>query len=125
MYRSILSLALVAGPLGLAGCVESPPPTQVIVEPSATQQSQVDPSQLASPAPPPPAHSELVPPPPQGASNVAWQPGHWRYTGQIANPWVWQQGVYVQVPPGQTVWTPGRWVNRPGTGWVWVEGHWA
>jgi hypothetical protein len=80
---------------------------------------------MIAPAPPPPGHSELVPPPPQGSGNVAWQPGHWRYTGDAGNPWAWQSGVYVAVPPGQSVWTPGRWEPQPAGGWVWVEGHWA
>jgi hypothetical protein len=123
MYRTLMAATLLCAPLALAACGDSPQPTQVIVQQPPAQAAM--PVAMVSPAPPPPAQSELVPPPPQGAGNVVWQPGHWRYTGAAGNPWTWQPGLYVSVPPGQSVWTPGRWQQQPSGGWVWAEGHWA
>ncbi len=118
----------MAAPLlvALAACTDvQPAPTQVVVQtPPAPPVAQPPSMLLMSPAPPPPARAELVPPPPQGAGNVVWQPGHWRYTGAAGNPWDWKAGEYVPAPPGRTVWTPGQWIPRNG-GWMWNEGHWA
>lgn len=116
-YVLMASPALVA----LSGCGSSPPPqtTQIILQ---------QPAQTATvaPTPPPPPHSELVPPPPASSGPVVWQPGHWRYTGMAGNPWYWEGGRYVSVPPGSTTWVPGTWIQQAGSGmWTWQEGHWA
>jgi hypothetical protein len=105
--------------LTLAACgSEPPPPTQIIVQaPPATVVPM-------APMPPPPAMSELVPPPPPTNTPSVWQPGHWRYSGLSGNPWNWQGGQYVAVPPGAIAWVPGQW-QQQGGGWVWREGHWA
>jgi hypothetical protein len=125
---------LVPTLLGLAACGNSPPPaTQVIVQsPPATQVPatqvivQAPPTTVvpSAPMPPPPPISELVPPPPPSATPTVWQPGHWQYTGVSGNPWNWQHGQYVAVPPGATAWVPGQWQDQDG-GWVWRSGHWA
>jgi hypothetical protein len=119
--RFIFALPLlVPAVAGLSACGAPPPPqtTQVIVQPQPTA---VVP---AAPMPPPPPMSELVPPPPPSATPPIWQPGHWRYTGIAGNPWRWQGGQYVALPPGVTAWVPGQWQEQGG-GWVWREGHWG
>jgi hypothetical protein len=119
--RVICCLSLiVTAMLGLAGCESAPPPatTQIIVQQPA---GTIVP---AAPMPPPPPMSELVPPPPPSSTPTIWQPGHWRYSGIGGNPWTWQAGQYVAVPPGGTAWVPGQW-QQQGSGWVWREGHWA
>jgi len=118
--RVVYALPLIVpAMLGLAGCGDSPPPsTQVVVQPAPTA---VVP---AAPMPPPPPMSELVPPPPASTTPTVWQPGHWRYSGIGGNPWTWEGGRYVAVPPGATAWVPGQW-QQQGSGWVWREGHWA
>jgi hypothetical protein len=78
-----------------------------------------------APMPPPPAHSELVPPPPPSGVPMVWQPGHWQYTGLAGNPWYWQDGKYVAVPPGANTWVPGVWQQQANGTWMWVSGHWA
>ena len=98
--------------------VGPPQPTRVVV-----QTAPAAPAVL--PAAPPPAQSELVPPPPLGAGTVAWQPGHWSYSGATDNPWIWEQGHYVPVPPGRAVWVLGYWAQQANGGWVWMQGHWA
>ena len=110
---------LLGAALGLAACSsDPPPPTQVYIQQAPTT---VVP---AAPMPPPPPISELVPPPPPGAGPTVWQPGHWQYTGLSGNPWSWQKGQYVGVPPGAAAWGPGQWQQQAG-GWGWRDGHWA
>jgi hypothetical protein len=117
--RLILAVPLLAPViLGLTACSDTPPSQTVIVQPA---QPTIIPS---APNPPPPPMSELVPPPPASSTPTIWQPGHWRYTGAAGNPWNWQPGQYVAVPPGSTAWVPGQW-QQQGNGWVWREGHWA
>jgi WXXGXW repeat (2 copies) len=119
--RIIFALPLlVPAVAGLSACEAPPPPqtTRVVVQ---AQPAAVVP---AAPMPPPPPMSELVPPPPPSATPPIWQPGHWRYTGIAGNPWSWQGGQYVALPPGVTAWVPGQWQEQGG-GWVWREGHWA
>src|SRR3954462_4572964 len=115
--RTIYTLPLMLPVMfGLAACDTSTPPqsTQVIV--------QAPPTTIvpAAPMPPPPPMSELVPPPPASSTPTIWQPGHWRYTGIGGNPWTWQSGQYVAVPPGAAAWVPGQW-QQQGGGWVWRE----
>jgi hypothetical protein len=123
MPRFTAAAVLVPTLFGLSACVSEPPPreTQVIVQPVPQQLATV----TAAPGPPPLPHSELVPPPPQGAGPVVWQPGHWLYTDNPANPWAWQPGQYVPPPPGQTTWIPGHWLQQPSGAWTWIDGHWA
>lgn len=121
MTRALSRIACLAAPLalGLVACGDDRPveTTRVIIQ----QPQAVVP---VAPLPPPPAHAELVPPPPS-SSRTVWQPGHWRYTGRAGNPWEWQGGSYVMVPPGANTWVPGRWAPQPSGGWAWLEGHWA
>ena len=123
MFRRFVGVSLLLAPIALAACEPQPPqPASVIIQPQASAAPQAP---IMVPNAPPPAQAELVPPPPQGSGSVAWQPGHWRFTGEIANQWAWVPGHYVPVPPGQSVWVPGRWIQQPSGGWVWSEGHWA
>jgi hypothetical protein len=124
MRRALTGVGLLLSPLAFAACTYTNPPAQVIVQQPAVQAAPA-PAETIAPAAPPAAESEIVPPPPQGAGRVAWRPGHWRYTGAAGNPWVWQPGLYVAVPQGQSVWTPGHWAQAPSGGWMWVDGHWA
>jgi hypothetical protein len=118
--RIVYALPLIVpAMLGLTACGGPPPQTtQVVVQPASTT---IVPS---APTPPPPPMSELVPPPPPSATPTVWQPGHWRYSGISTNPWAWDSGRYVAVPPGASAWVPGQW-QLQGGGWVWQEGHWA
>jgi hypothetical protein len=107
--------------LALAGCVNPTPPqtSTVIVQPAQPQVAAI-----TAPTPPPPPETELVPPPPPGSGLVAWQLGHWAYTGVLGNPWSWVSGEYVTPPLGGT-WVPGQWVETASGTWMWVAGHWA
>jgi hypothetical protein len=119
MYRSAALATLALLPMALSACATSQPQPQRIVVQTAPAVAPV-----VVPGPPPPPMGELVPPPPQATTPVAWQPGHWRYSGALGNPWTWQPGQYVSVPTGQSAWTPGQWVQT-AAGWTWVEGHWS
>ena len=119
--RLVSALPLVVPvAFALTACDTSPPPqtTTVIVQPP---QTAIVPQ---APMPPPPPMSELVPPPPASSTPTIWQPGHWLYTGVAGNPWNWQSGQYVAVPPGAIAWVAGQW-QQQGSGWVWREGHWG
>jgi hypothetical protein len=115
------------GALGVLAACSSPPPTNVtVVQPAqppvtvATVAPQVPATVIASPEAPPP-QTELVPPPPD--ATAAWQPGHWRWTGEVGRSWQWIPGHYLERPMGRTAWVIGQWQSTP-SGWVWVEGHW-
>jgi len=75
--------------------------------------------EIIAPTAPPPSRVEEIPPPP-ASTGVAWQAGHWSWSGDT---WLWNPGRYVPTEPSYTAWEPGRWVQQP-QGWVWVEGHW-
>lgn len=116
------ALGVLVAPLllVLAACDSRPLPQEAgpAVQPSASPV-------VAAPSPPPAPYPELVPPPPAGVGPVVWQPGRWRYMGEVGGPWVWQRGQYVPPPRGQTTWIPGQWQQQPTGGWAWVEAHWA
>ena len=72
--------------------------------------------------PPPPMQVEVIPPPPQSHPElVVWQPGHWRWNGQV---YVWHPGHYEKRPSATAYWVAPEWVARNGQ-WVFKPGHWA
>jgi hypothetical protein len=128
MPRSLGFGIMIPALVAMTACGSSPPPPPTPQAESAPQlQPAPAPVSVApvstSPLPPPPSPSELVPPPPPGSSDLNWQPGHWRWTGNGDHPWLWVSGGYVQRPPDHTQWVVGQW-QPVADGWTWVEGHW-
>ncbi|HVZ06952.1 hypothetical protein [Rhodopila sp.] len=93
-----------------------------VAVPARAQTVIVAPPQTVAPPPP---RVEVPPPPPSGPVGMAWQPGHWRYTGDAAAAWAWQPGQYVPIPQGYRSWVPGQWVRSETGGYVWQDGHWG
>lgn len=76
----------------------------------------------ANPYPPVPAPlAETMPKPPVTGEPLAWQPGHWNWSG---SGYVWQPGQYVPAAGHGQLWQPGWWAQTP-SGWVWQPAHWT
>jgi hypothetical protein len=72
------------------------------------------------PAPIPAAMPETIPKPPPSPVPLAWQPGHWDWTGSS---YAWVPGQYVDRNGQGTSWVPPFW-QETNSGWVWQPGHW-
>ncbi len=119
MHPSRALVLVLPAALGLAAC--NPGPAQPAQETHIILQQPQTP---VAPTAPPPPQAELVPPPPVSPVPTVWQPGHWRYTGLSGQPWSWQPGRYIQMPPSAHTWVPGEWVAQNGE-FMWQEGHWG
>jgi hypothetical protein len=103
--RLHLLVALFAVALGLAGCVDQPPPTLV----------------SANPNPPvPPPQAETIPKPPPSEDFLVPRPGEWEWVG---TGYVWQPGEWVKLDGHSNQFLPGYWALENGA-WTWKRGHW-
>jgi hypothetical protein len=75
---------------------------------------------IIAPTPPPPPRVEV--PPPVPGPDMAWIPGHWRWSRGGQN-YVWDDGRYAEPPRARAAWMAGHFERRPD-GWIWTEGHW-
>jgi len=116
MQRRILS-SIVLPTLAVTALAVSAASAQTTVVVTPTSPT-VTPEFIA-PVAPPPLQVETIPPAP--STVVAWQAGHWRYTGAG---WTWISGQYVEHPQQLAVWEPGRWQPQPNGTYGWVDGHW-
>jgi hypothetical protein len=123
---ALLPAAIVLGML--AGCVAPQPVAYAprpVYAPVPPPPPAGPPDIVASYPPIPAPRFERVPPPPPPPPGrravVAWQPGHWHWSGYRYD---WVPGRYVERVVGVTRWDPGHWQPGPG-GYRWVPGHWV
>jgi hypothetical protein len=70
---------------------------------------------------------ELRPPDPRWetmghapAVGYVWVGGFWAWRN---GEFLWMEGRWMPLPPGQRYWVPGRWV-RTRRGWYFIDGYW-
>lgn len=69
---------------------------------------------------PPPLPREVVTKPPVSEQLLAWQPGHWDWTG---DGFVFREGRWVPREGHGPLWMDGYWANSNGS-WTWLPAHW-